>query len=138
MDGSEADETGDVTVTRIGLRDGGWIGYGDDAIFIDRGDERIKISHSNVTQLSLRILEWDLAVMSVVLVAVGTFVAVTRNVYIGTVFGGIGFWSLARTYSDRYELVIHVDGRARPVSVNPVEPGDCHERLAEAADLEVQ
>jgi hypothetical protein len=44
MDESEGDATGNVTVTRIGLREGGWIGYGDDAIFIQRDDERIKIS----------------------------------------------------------------------------------------------
>jgi len=138
MDAPGTDEPGDVTVTRMGLRDGGWVGYGDDAIFIARDDEKIKISHANVTQLSLRTLEWDLAVMSVVLVAVGTFVAITRNVYIGIIFGAIGFWSLVRTYDDRYELIVHVEGRAKPVSVHPVDPGECHERLAEVAGLELQ
>jgi len=138
MDARAADDAGEVTVTRMGLRNGGWIGYAEDAIFVQRNDEKIKISHANVTQLSLRTLEWDLAVMSLVLVAVGTFVAVTRNVYIGTVFGAIGVWSLARTYKNRYELIIHVDGRAKPVSVHPVDPGECHERLAEVADLELR
>ncbi|PSQ61320.1 MAG: hypothetical protein BRD23_00460 [Halobacteriales archaeon SW_9_67_25] len=138
MDAGEADETGEVTVTRMGLRDGGWIGYAEGAIFVQRDDEKVKISHSNVTQLSLRTLEWDLAVMSVVLLAVGTFVAITRNVYIGIVFGAVGVWSLARTYDDRHELIIHVDGRAKPVTVHPVDPGECHERLAEVAGLELQ
>lgn len=136
MDGSEADETGAVTVTRIGLRDGGWVGYGDDAIFVQREDERIKIRHSNVTQLSLRTVEWDLAVMSVVLLAVGTFVAVTRNAYAGVAFGAVGVWSFARTYDNRYELIITVDGRAKPLSVHPADPVECHERLADAVGLQ--
>ncbi len=138
MDRSEADEAGEVTLTRMALRDGGWIGYGDDAIFVQRDDERVKIRYANVTQLSLRTLEWDLAVMSVVLVAVGTFVAATRNTQVGIVFGAIGVWSFVRTYRSRYELLIHVEGRPKPLAVNPVEPGECHERLAEVTGLEVQ
>jgi hypothetical protein len=130
-------ERADVAVTRIGLRHGGWIGYSDDAIFLDRGDdEGIKIAHDDVERLSLNILEWDLAVMSILLIGVGTFVAVTRNVVAGVAFGAVGAWSCYRTYAKRYELRIDVDGETTPLSVYPEEPGECHERLVDATGLE--
>jgi hypothetical protein len=118
-------------------RDGGWIGYSDEAIFVDEGGERrVRIDHANVTRISLSTVEWDLAVMSVLLVGVGTYVAATRNAFVGIGFGAVGVWSCWRTYRQRHELRVHVDGRHKPVTVHPVEPGECHDTLADVADLE--
>jgi hypothetical protein len=130
-------ESDEVSVTRMGLRTGGWIGYSDDAVFIDRGDdERIKIAHDNVTQISLNTFEWDLGIMSLLLIGVGTYVAVTRNPAVGIAFGAIGAWSAYRTYGKRYELRIRVDGEAKPVSLYPHQPGDCLDRLIDVCGLE--
>ena len=41
-----------------------------------------------------------------------------------------------RTYSKRYELHIHVASRHKPLAVHPVEPGECHETLADVVGLE--
>jgi hypothetical protein len=129
---------GEVTVTRMQLREGGWIGYTDDAVFVDvDGETKIKVAHGNVTQVSLATLEWDMAVLSLLLVGVGTYVAATRNVLVGIAFGAVGCWSCYRTYTKRYELRIRVEGRHKPLSVHPVEPGACHERLADVTGLEL-
>lgn len=129
---------GEVTVTRMELREGGWIGYTEDAVFVDvDGETRIKVAHGNITQVSLATLEWDMAVLSLLLVGVGTYVAATRNPLVGIAFGAVGCWSCYRTYAQRYELRIRVEGRHKPLSVHPVEPGACHERLADVAGLEL-
>jgi hypothetical protein len=127
----------EVTVTRMSLREGGWIGYNDDAVFLDQEDgQRIKVDHDNITQIALETIEWDLMILSVILVGVGTYVGATRNVLVGVAFGAFGCWSCYRTYSKRYELHIHVEGRHKPLAVHPVEPGECHETLADVAGLE--
>lgn len=134
---ADEDDTGEVTLTRMGLRGGGWIGYTDGAIFVDReGETKIKVDHANVTQISLRTVEWDLAVLSLVLVGVGTYVAATRNPLVGIAFGAVGCWSCYRTYNERYELHVHVEGRHKPLAVHPVEPKECHETLADVVGLE--
>jgi hypothetical protein len=134
------DEDGDataVTPTRMATREGGWVGYTDDAILVAEADDRrLKVEHANVTRLSLATLEWDLAVLSLLLVGVGTYVAATRNLPVGVAFGAVGVWSCYRTYSDRYELRIHVEGRHDPLTVHPVEPAACHERLADVVGLD--
>lgn len=127
---------GEVTLTRMALREGGWIGYTDDAVFVDEEDgRRIKVDHANITQIALETIEWDLAILSLILVAVGTYVAATRNVLVGVAFGAVGCWSCYRTYSKRYELHVHVEGRHKPLSVHPVEPTECHETLADVVGL---
>lgn len=137
-DGRDAKTGGEgVTLTRMQLREGGWIGYSDDAIFVDEdGETKVKVDHDNVTQISLQTVEWDLAVLSLVLVGVGTYVAATRNPLVGIAFGAVGCWSCYRTYSKRYELHVHVEGRHKPLAVHPVEPGECHETLADVVGLE--
>ncbi|MFB6298575.1 MAG: hypothetical protein ABEH56_08660 [Salinirussus sp.] len=127
-DGPE--EPGEVTLTRTPLRFGGWIGYDDEAIYVDRDDdEKLKIRHPNVIGIVLNGYQWDLIVMSALLVGVGAFVAATRNPPVGVVFGAVGVASVYWTYRKRYELVIRVEN-AKPVSVYPTEPVECHERLA--------
>ena len=126
----------DVTITRMGLRDGGWIGYSADAVFLQRDDERVKIHDDAVTGIGRRVLSWDVAVMSVLLVAVGGWVVVTRNPLVGVAFAAVGLFSLYRTYATRQALVIHVEDRAKPLAVHPEHPAECHERLAAETGLQ--
>jgi hypothetical protein len=126
-----------VTVSRMSLRSGGWIGYNDDAVFIDRGDdgERIRIDNDTITQIAIRTLSWDLVVMSLVLVGVGGYVILTRNPLVGLGFVAIGLASLYRTYTKRYALVIYVQNTPSPVAVHPQHPTECHETLADHVGL---
>jgi len=129
-------ESNGVSLTRMSLRPGGWIGYSDDAVFIDRDDERVKIRNADISQIGLRVIEWDVAVMSLLLVGIGVYVGVTRNVFAGTAFGAIGVASVYYTYSQRYELVIQVKNRPKPVTLYPTHPKECHSTLVEAVGLE--
>jgi hypothetical protein len=137
------DEGTETTITRMSLRRGGWIGYTDDAVFVRRGDdaEGFKIRRDDIARITLNPLEWDLAVMGLLLVGIGAYVGVTRNVLVGIGFVVVGCWSLYRTYGKRYELVIRVDDEPKPVSVYPVDPKACHETLGDlirAADADAQ
>jgi hypothetical protein len=125
-----------VTVTRMTLRNGGWIGYSDDAVFIDRDDQQVKIHNDAISTVALRVVEWDVVVMSLLLVGLGGYVALTRNPLIGAVFALVGVASLYRTYAKRYELVIHVENESKPVTAYPAHPKECHETLAEGLDLD--
>lgn len=125
-----------VTITRMSLRDGGWIGYSDDAVFIDDDNRRAKIRNSDISTIGLRVVEWDVAVMSVLLVVLGGYVVVTRNPLIGLAFALVGLGSLYRTYTKRYELIIHVENESKPVTVYPDHPTECHETLADGLGME--
>jgi len=125
-----ADDRSETTITRMSLRFGGWIGYDDDAVFVQQDDEQgFRIALDDVGRITLTTFEWDLVVMSLLLVGVGAFVGTTRNVLVGVGFAAVGCWSLYRTYRKRYQLVIHVRGQPKPVAVHPVHPTECHERL---------
>lgn len=126
----------EVEITRMPLRDGGWIGYAEDAVFLDRGDERVKIRNDAVNGIGRRVLSWDTAVMSVLLVGVGGWVVLTRNPLVGVAFAAVGLFSLYRTYQKRQALVIHIEDRAKPLAVHPEHPAECHERLAAETGLE--
>lgn len=130
--GERSDDSRGTAITRMQLRMGGWIGYSDDSVYIDRDDgEKIKIRHERVARVTLRNAEWDLAVMSLLLVGVGGFVGATRNPIAGVAFGAVGVASLYWTYRKRYKLVIHVENKRKPISVYPTHPSECHETLAE-------
>lgn len=120
---------GDVEIRRMALRREGWIGYSADSVFVDEGDEKIRIDNEAVEQLSLRWMEWDLVVMSLVLVAVGGYVFATRNPYVGVGFVVVGLASLYRSYRKRYELEIRIANQPKPVRVYPEHPTECHETL---------
>jgi hypothetical protein len=130
MDTTAAAPDGETTITRMALREGGWIGYDDDAIFLRRAEgDDVKIRFEHVTGVSLRTLEWDLAIMSVLLMGVGAYVGATRNIAVGVGFGAIGVWSLYRTYAKRYQLVVHVEDEPNPVTAYPTHPDECRDRL---------
>lgn len=121
----------ETTITRMGLRSGGWIGYDDDTVFVQPAeDQGYKIVRGDIARITLNPVEWDLAVMSLLLVGVGVYVGVTRNSLVGVGFVAVGLWSLYRTYRKRYELVLFVDDET-PVSVHPTHPKECHRALGE-------
>lgn len=126
---------GEVTVRRMPLREGGWVGYGDDAVYVARDDGNVEVRTDDVVRVSLRTVEWDLAVMSLLLVGVGGYVAATRNPLVGAAFALVGVASLYRTYGHRHRLRVHVEGRARPLTLHPEHPAACHDTLADLAGL---
>jgi hypothetical protein len=132
------DENGDneVAVTRMSLRPGGWVGYSEEAVFVDRGDERLKIDNERIVQVGLRVIEWDLVVMSILLVGIGGYVTLSLNPLVGVAFAVVGALSLYYTYRQRYELVIEVENEIKPVTVHPSHPKKCHETLVEQVGLE--
>jgi hypothetical protein len=129
MGSDEDDAANEVEISRMTLRTGGWIGYSEDAVFVVDDDERIKIRHDAVESIALRTLEFDVAVMSLLLLAVGGWVVINRNPLVGVGFGAVGLFSLYRTYQQRHELVIDVANESKPISVYPEHPGECHETL---------
>jgi hypothetical protein len=130
-----AETDGEITINRMSLRHSGWVGYSADAVFLDRGDERIQIHSDKITKVGLRVLQWDIAVMSLLLVGVGGYVVATRNPLVGLAFGAVGVASLSRTYRKRYALIIQIENEPKPVTMHPEHPKKCHERLAEAVGL---
>lgn len=129
------DESGGTerTITRMSLRlDGGWIGYDEDSVFVQRADEQgFSIDRRDIARVTLNPVEWDLVVMSLLLVGIGAYVGNTRNLLVGLGFVAVGLWSLYRTYRKRNQLVIFVDEQPTPVSVYPTHPKECHETLGE-------
>ena len=129
MEPDEDEAAKEVEISRMTLRTGGWIGYSEDAVFVDDDSDRIKIRHDAVESIAIRTLEFNVAVMSLLLLAVGGWVAVNRNPLVGAGFGAVGLFSLYRTYQQRHELVINVENKPKPVSVYPEHPSECHEAL---------
>lgn len=129
MEADESEAAAEVEISRMALRTDGWIGYSDDAVFVVDDDDHIKIRIDAIESVALRTLEFDIAVMSLLLVAVGGWVVLNRNPLVGVSFGLVGVASLYRTYRQRHELVISVANEAKPVSVYPEHPGECHETL---------
>jgi len=120
-----------VDLTRMSLRGGGWIGYSAESLYVDRDDEKVKIEGDHVREIALRTFQWDLAIMSGLLVAVGGYVVLTRNPLVGLGFAAVGLVSLYRTYAKRYALIIRVENERKPVTVHPTHPVECHETLVE-------
>jgi len=123
-----------VDITRMSLRRDGWIGYTDEAVYIQRDDKKIKINHEHVTQVALRSLQWDLAILSVLLIGVGFYIVVTRNPLVGVAFAVFGGLSLYRTYDKRYALVIGVENERKPVTVHPTYPAECHKTIVKSIE----
>lgn len=129
---NDREDGAETTVTKMSLRPGGWIGYNNDAVFVQRdGKQNIKIRRGDIARVSLNTIEWDLAITSLLLIGVGLFVGATRNVLVGLGFVAVGCWSFYRTYSKRYGLVIRVQDEPAPVAVHPVAPKECYETLGD-------
>ena len=124
----------DTAITEMPLRSSGWVGYSDDAIFIN-DDELKKLNKEDIAEIGLRTLQWDIAVMSLLLVGVGGYVMLTRNPLIGLCFALVGLGSLYRTYTHRQALVIQLQNYQKPITVHPASPKLCYEQLAETTEL---
>ena len=124
----------DSIIAEMPLRSSGWVGYSDDAIVIN-DDECKKIHTEDVAEIGLRTLQWDIAVMSILLVGVGGYIVLTRNPFIGLCFALVGLGSLYRTYTHRQALVIQIRNHQKPVIIHPTNPETCHDKLAETAEL---
>ncbi|WP_324760676.1 hypothetical protein [Haloarcula montana] len=123
-----------VDVTRMSLRDSGWIGYTDDAVYIERDGEKIQIDNEHVRKVTLQSLRWDLAIMSALLIGIGGYVAITRNPLVGIAFAAVGVLSMYRTYGNRYALRIQVENESKPVTVYPTYPVECHETIVDSIE----
>jgi len=134
MNTTQSPEDDKVDITKMSLRNGGWIGYSDDAIFVN-SKKRVKIRNTDISTIGLRIIEWDVAVMSVLLIILGGYVAATRNPLIGIAFALVGLFSLYRIYAKRYELIIHVKDKPKPITVHPTHPKDCQKTLTDAFEM---
>ncbi|WP_232702237.1 hypothetical protein [Halobacterium wangiae] len=133
----QGQERRSVEITRMPLRTGGWIGYSEDAVYVDRGgEERVKIANEAIQKIDRRLLEWDIAVMSLLLVGVGGYVVATRNPLVGVAFAAVGVYSFYRTYRKRKKLVVHVENKRKPVVVHPERSRECQEALADNIGLE--
>ena len=137
MERTATDTDDTVTLDRMALRNGGWVGYSEDGIFVDRDGQRIKIHSGDISTIALQVVAWDVAVMSVLLIGLGGYVAATRSPLVGLAFGAVGLFSLYRTYVKRYRLVIEVENEPKPVTMHPAYPKECHETLAERLGLEI-
>jgi hypothetical protein len=135
MNTAQSPDDDKVDITRMSLRNGGWIGYSDDAVFVD-DEKRVKIHNTDISTVGLRIIEWDVAVMSTLLVILGGYVVATRNPLIGLAFALVGLLSLYRTYTKRHELIIHVENKPKPIRVYPTHPRECHKTLTDAFEME--
>jgi len=135
MNTAQSPDDDKVDITRMSLRNGGWIGYSDDAVFVD-DEKRVKIHNTDISTVGLRIIEWDVAVMSTLLVILGGYVVATRNPLIGLAFALVGLLSLYRTYTKRHELIIHVENKPKPIRVYPTHPRECHKTLTDAFGME--
>lgn len=133
---SDQNGAGDVEITRMPLRADGWVGYADDAVFLDHDGERVKIHNDAIEQVGLRMFEWDIAIMSLLLIGVGGYVVLTRNPLVGAGFAAVGLFSLYRIYGRRWELVVHVENRPKPVTLHPEHPQECHETLVDRIGLQ--
>jgi hypothetical protein len=122
----------ETTIRRMDLRSGGWIGYDEESVFVQPAEEQgYKIARGDIARITLNPIEWDLVVMSLLLVGIGGYVVFTRNPLVGVGFFAVGLWSAYRTYTKRYELVLYVDEQPKPVSVHPTHPKECHATIGE-------
>lgn len=129
-------ELDDILIAEMPLRSSGWVGYSADAIIInDDDDDYKKIYKENIAEIGLRTLQWDMAVMSILLAGVGGYIILTQNPLIGLCFALVGLGSLYRTYTNRYALIIQSKNHHKPVTIHPTHPKECHEQLAEKVEL---
>lgn len=113
----------------------GWAGFDDEALYVERDGERVRVDFENVTEFSYRDTDYFVVVLSVVLVGFGVWFV--RETPASLLFSLAGIASLYRLYRRRGELVVRVADRPKPLSFHPEDGGGFYDDLAEAMDGEV-
>lgn len=147
MNGTESDGTGGAEAGTSGpatldltrqapLRvDDGWAGFDDEALYVDRGGERIRVAFADVSELTYQDTDYFVVILSLVLVGFGLwFVGQTPA---SLLFSLVGVASLARLYRRRGKLVVRATGRAKPLAFHPADAGAFYDAVGEAMDGEV-
>jgi hypothetical protein len=131
-----ADEFAGNLTRRTSLRlSDGWVGFDDEALYLDRDDERTKLSFENISELSFRDTDYFIVVLSLVLVGFGLWFLSKSPLSI--LFTVVGLASLYRLYTHRNELIVRASGRAKPLTFHPEDPDAFYEALGEAMGGEV-
>jgi hypothetical protein len=110
---------------RVSLRGGGRALIDGATLRVDRDDGKTTLPTEPIRRVDLRVLEWGLAVISAVAVALGVYV-VAGHLLAGVAFVAVGVWSLRRTYRQRYALLVWVDDRPDPLVLYPENSEACH------------
>lgn len=113
----------------------GWAGFTADALFVERGGERIRVDFDNITQLSYRDTDYFIVVLSVVLVGFGLWF-VPESPF-SLLFSVAGLASLYRLYRHRGEVVVRVTDRPKPLTFHPEDGGAFYDALGEEMDGEL-
>ena len=110
----------------------GWAGFDDEALYVERDGERIRVGFEQVTELSYRDTDYFVAVLSVVLVGFGLWFV--RESPASLLFSLVGLASLFRLYRRRGTVVVRVADRPKPLAFHPTDGGAFYDALAEAID----
>ena len=106
----------------------GWAGFDDEALYVEREGERVRVAFDHVTELSYRDTDYFVAVLSVVLVGFGVWFL--RESPFSLLFSLAGVASLYRLYRHRGEVVVRVADRPKPLSFHPEGGGEFYDALA--------
>lgn len=107
----------------------GWVGFDDEALYVERDSERIRVGFDQLSELSYRDTDYFIAVLSVVLVGFGIWYV--RETPRSLLFSLVGIASLYRLYHRRGEVVVRVADRPRPLTFHPEGGGAFYDALAE-------
>lgn len=131
-DAAFADIEPDIAVS-FALRGGGHLGLGEDAVYVARDDETLRVDAGDIVEVQQNDVDWFHAILSVVLVGFGLW-ATTRNVLGGLAFSAAGVASLYVTYRKRGTLTFQVQGRAKPLKLYPERSEEAYEALRPLMD----
>lgn len=107
----------------------GWVGFDEQALYIEEDGERTKVKFENVSEIAFRDTDWFMVVISLTLIGFGLWFV--RQSPASLLFSLAGIGSLYILYRQRNELVVRASGRAKPLTVHPEEPGAFYDALGE-------
>jgi transketolase C-terminal domain/subunit len=115
----------------IGNDAGGWIGIDDDTLVVVRDGDHFTVPFDEVTEVTARDIDRFIGILSLALVGFGIW-ATTENVLGGIAFAVTGGVSLYLTYRKRDRITITVAGRPKPIRVYPTNAGTTYGALTDA------
>jgi hypothetical protein len=126
------------TAYRGDLRGGGRVEIATDALWVDRdGETGVRVALDDVAAVSVRDVDWFLAVTSLALAGFGVL-SLERNVLLGAGFAAAGLASLYLTYRKRDAVTVRVTGRSKPLRLYPADAGAFAAAMADALDGDEQ